>query len=379
MILAAWVLACAQKPEGVSASGAAPTPAAFVLEARTARQRALHFLLGTQNPDGSWGSARNATYNDLWSNPETHEAWTVATTGLVVMALLGEDESARPVLERAIPRLVRGSALKRCSDWDMDDFWGYAYGLQALARVLADPRFAKAPARSEIERAANTYEDKLIHMRSGGWGYYASPEDAWRPTWTTSFGSATAVLALVEARRAGLSVDDAVLRASVRAIELCRLPTGAYTYSLEAIPSPGSPEGIDQLKSSLGRSQACNVALRAGGSKAVDDKGLARTLDDFFDQHRFLQIAKGRPIPHEAYYAVASYFYWYGHWHAALAIEELPEARRAGYAERIARIVVQNQEEDGSMWDHIMHDYPRFYGTAYGLMSLQIALGEIAP
>jgi len=25
-----------------------------------------------------------------------------------------------------------------------------------------------------------------------------------------------------------------------------------------------------------------------------------------------------------------------------------------------------------------MHDYPRFYGTAYGLMSLQIALRELS-
>ena len=115
MILSAWVLVCVQTPGAPPPSGAAPAAVAIVDEARTARQRALQFLLRTQNPDGSWGGARNATYNDLWANPETHEAWTVATTGLVVMALLGEDESARPVLERAIPRLVRGSALQRCS------------------------------------------------------------------------------------------------------------------------------------------------------------------------------------------------------------------------------------------------------------------------
>ena len=216
-------------------------------------------------------------------------------------------------------------------------------------------------------------------MRSGGWGYYANAEDAWRPTWTTSFGSATAVLALVDARAAGLAIDDQALRAGVRAIELCRLPTDAYTYSLEAFASPGRAEGIDQLKSSLGRSQACNVALRAGGSKAIDDAALARDLDAFFHEHRFLQIAKGRPIPHEAYYFVASYFYWYGHWHAALAIADLPKERRAVYAAQLARIVVDNQEKDGSMWDHVMHDYPRFYGTAYGVMALQIVERELGP
>ena len=376
---AAFALALAQTPAVTAAAGASHPAAGLATQARATREHAVHFLLETQNADGSWGSARNATYNDLWTNPETHEAWTVATSGLVVMALLGEGEAARPALERALPRLVRGSALQRCSDWDMDDFWGYAYGLQALARVLADPRFANVPGRAELERAAHAYHDKLVHMRSGGWGYYANSEDAWRPVWTTSFGSATAVLALVDARGAGLAIDDTALCAGVRAIELCRLPTGAYTYSLEAFASPGRLEGIDQLKSSLGRSQACNAALRAGGSKAIDDDALARDLDAFFQQHRFLQIAKGRPIPHEAYYAVASYFYWYGHWHAALAIADLPKERRAGYAAQLARIVTQNQEKDGSMWDHVMHDYPRFYGTAYGVMALQLVERELAP
>jgi len=376
---AALVLVLAQAQGAAEATDVARPSAGLASETRSCRERALRFLLGTQNPDGSWGGARNGTYNDFWENPETHEAWTVATSGLVVMALLGEGEEARAALERALPRLVRGAALQRCSEWDMDDFWGYAYGLQALARVLADPRFAGAPARAELEAAARTYHDKLVHMRSGGWGYYANAADAWRPTWTTSFGSATAVLALIDARRAGLAIDEGALRAGVRAIELCRLPTGAYTYSLEAIPSPGRMEGIDQLQSSLGRSQACNAALRAGGSKAVDDDELTSALDAFFRQHRFLQIAKGRPIPHEAYYYVASYFYWYGHWHAALAIAESPRERRAGYAARLARIVIENQEKDGSMWDHVMHDYPRFYGTAYGLMALQLAERELAP
>ncbi len=375
----ALALARAQTPGGTETAGASGPTASLASQAGATRERAVRFLLETQNADGSWGGARNATYNDFWTNPETHEAWTVATSGLVVMALLGEGDPARPALERALPRLVRGSALQRCSDWDLDDFWGYAYGLQALARVLADARFANAPDRAELERAARAYRDKLVRMRSGGWGYYADAEDAWRPAWTTSFGSATAVLALVDARTAGLAIDDAALRAGVRAIELCRLPTGAYTYSLEAFASPGGLEGIDQLKSSLGRSQACNSALRAGGSKAIDDGALARDLDAFFEHHRFLQIAKGRPIPHEAYYRVASYFYWYGHWHAALAIADLPKERRAGYAARLAGIVIQNQEKDGSMWDHVMHDYPRFYGTAYGVMALQIVERELAP
>src|SRR5262245_32244789 len=178
IVTAALVLVLAQAKDPAEATGVARPSVALASEARTSREQAVRFLLETQNADGSWGGARNGTYNDFWGNPETHEAWTVATSGLVVMALLGEGDPARAALERALPRLVRGAALQRCSDWDMDDFWGYAYGLQALARVLADARFAGLPARRELEGAARTYHDKLVHMRAGGWGYYASPEEA---------------------------------------------------------------------------------------------------------------------------------------------------------------------------------------------------------
>ena len=30
------------------------------------------------------------------------------------------------------------------------------------------------------------------------------------------------------------------------------------------------------------------------------------------------------------------------------------------------------------MWDHVMHDYPRFYGTAYGVLTLQSVERDMA-
>ena len=59
-------------------------------------------------------------------------------------------------------------------------------------------------------------------------------------------------------------------------------------------------------------------------------------------------------------------------------LDLLPPDQRAPYASKLLRIVVDNQEKDGSMWDHVMHDYPRFYGTAYGLMAVQSASAAIA-
>src|SRR5262249_34190094 len=75
-------------------------------EVRAAEQKALAYLLAHQETDGSFGNARNGSFNDLWSNPETHKSWTVGTTGLAVMALLGEGPRVEPALRRAVGALV---------------------------------------------------------------------------------------------------------------------------------------------------------------------------------------------------------------------------------------------------------------------------------
>jgi hypothetical protein len=257
------------------------------------------------------------------------------------------------------------------SEWDLDDVWGYIYGLQGLSRALADPRFATGALRAAIEKAARAYEEKLARYRACGWGYYASESAAWLPDWSTSFTTAAAVLALVDAKAAGITVPDGVIEPGVKAIERCRLPNGSFTYSLEAIPSPGRMEGIDNVKSAIGRNQACNFALlKAGRDVSVDER--TRGLDAFFEHHRFLELGRRRPIPHESYYAVAGYFYYFGHYYAAEVIASLPPEKRGPYAAKLLRLVLDTQEKDGSMTDYVMHDYPRPYGTAYGFLVMQL-------
>lgn len=362
MIAAALALALLQR--------SAPSPNGD--EVRTAEKHALGYLLAHQEADGSFGSARNGSFNDLWSNPETHRSWIAGSTGVAVMALLGAGSQAEPALRHAVEALVALSDLKRVSDWDMDDVWGYIYGLQALSRVLLDARFAKDEQRGAITKAAGTYADKLERCRAGGWGYYASEKAAWLPEWSTSFTTAAAVLALVDGKAAGIDRTQKILEPALRTIEQCRLPSGSFTYNCEAIPSPGRLEGIDNVKGATGRIQVCNLALLKGG-REIGVKERVLGLDQFFEQHRFLEIGRRRPIPHEAYYQVAGYFYYFGHYYAAELIGTLPKDMREPYASKLLRIVIDTQEADGSMTDYVMHDYPRAYGTAYGLLVLQLA------
>ena len=89
---------------------------------------------------------------------------------------------------------------------------------------------------------------------------------------------------------------------------------------------PGA--GISRPGGSLGRSQACNVAMRIWGDELVTDEVLVTWLDRLFARNVWLDIGRKRPIPHESWFGVAGYFFYYGHYYAALCIEQLPPAER---------------------------------------------------
>ena len=98
--------------------------------------------------------------------------------------------------------------MKRPADWDIDNVWGFVFGLQGAARLLASGRFAGTPREAALKAAAAQFVDGLDRYQSpnGGWAYYANPNAAWRPEWATSFTTAAAVLALADAQEAGVQV-----------------------------------------------------------------------------------------------------------------------------------------------------------------------------
>ena len=71
-------------------------------------------------------------------------------------------------------------------------------------------------------------------------------------------------------------------------------------------------------------------------------------LDRLFARNGWLDIGRKRPIPHESWMQVAGYFYYYGHYYAALCIQELPPEARRPFQAHMARLMLQRQEKDGS-------------------------------
>lgn len=360
-----------------------PTPD----QVQSCLSRGVTFLLKDQNPDGSWGSHRNALpgFDDAFMNAPSQRAFTIGTTGLgcIAMASIPPTTESKAAYEKSIDYLIANAAdAKRISEWDCDNTWAYVYGLQALVQAHAAAEGARR------EKIASAIRDLLARFKQyqtplGGWGYYdAGDTTTFPPNWATSFMTSAAILALLDAQTAGFEPDREMLERAVRAIRRCRLPTGAYTYSLDLISIPRHGEGINNIKGSLGRIQVCNLALKraaAAGYKAGADitlDHLREGLELMLRHHRFLDIARGRPIPHEAYYANAAYFYFFAHYYAARVVIELPEEERARYWWRLQREVLKTQESDGSMWDYPMNSHGKPYGTAFAVLCLQRSLAK---
>jgi hypothetical protein len=75
-------------------------------------------------------------------------------------------------------------------------------------------------------------------------------------------------------------------------------------------------------------------------------------------------------VPHESFFAVAGYFYYYGHWYSAQCIELIPSEERPYLKEHLAHILLPLQERDGSWWDYPFYNYHQQYGTAMAVMTL---------
>jgi hypothetical protein len=351
----------------------AQTPASRPVDAKTALRKGFAYLLGDQNADGSWGGPRNKTMTDGFANYETHRAWTVGTTGLVVHALIeAEPVVGEAAVARGVDALVAASTdLKRCADWDIDNVWGYVYGLQGAARALRETPPAATARRAALTDAAKRFVKGLADYQSpnGGWGYYADSDAAWRPNWATSFTTAAAVLALKDAEAVGISVPGPVSREAAKAVDRARLPSGAFAYDIRPLPRPGGLESIDDVRASLGRMQVCGLARIAAG-RDVPVAERREAVAAFFKQHVYLDCALKKPVPHESWYANAAYFYLFGHYYAARMIATLPAEERAAAFEKLVPAVVKTQEADGGMWDFYISAHTKPYGTAFGVLSL---------
>lgn len=338
--------------------------------------RGVNYLLETQNPHGSWGSAhRTKDLNIFAPVPGAHEGFRAAVTAMAISALI-ESEDPRTEVQDAIKKgeewlLDNLDEVRRGSSVAIYNVWAHAYGIEALVKMHA--RHKDEPElRKRIELLVVDQYDRLTRYESvdGGWGYYDFRGGAKRPTSdSTSFVNAAVLVAFADAKNAGLpSPPEEVVKRALDSTKRQRLPDFSYLYGEYLKEHPVM--GINRPGGSLGRSQACNIALRLWGDEKVTDEVLIVWLDRLFARNGWLGMGRKRPVPHESWMQVAGYFYYFGHYYAARCIDELPKPERDRQAGYLAHTLLPLQEKDGSWWDYPLYDYHQTYGTSFAIMSL---------
>ncbi len=369
VVFAGAVATRAGDPEQLKAPSAA--------EIENAIERGVAFLIETQNKEGSWGSARRTKGLNIFAPvPGAHHAFRVAVSAMCAEALI-ETGAAKGGAEA-------GKALEKAEDWLLEELpkvrradtvaiynvWTHAYGIQAL--VDMHYRASDNPERRQrIKEVIDSQIDLLRRYESvdGGWGYYDFRAGSKRPaSSSTSFVTATVLIAFQDAKAIGVEIPEDLLQAGIASIERQRKPDFSYAYG-EYLKLRPMME-INRPAGSLGRSQACNLALRVWGDKEITEGVLTNWLDRLITRNEWLSFGRKRPVPHESWFMVAGYFFYYGHYYAARCIDELEEETAAKYKEQLAAIIIPLQEKDGSWWDFPFYNYHQPYGTAFALMTL---------
>ncbi len=384
-VLKSCFFAAALSSYGLAVDAPPPLPEATPAAIDDSIRRGVDFLITHQNANGSWGGPTLTKGLNIYAPlPGAHDAFRAGASGLAIAGII-DSRDPRPEVSASIAKAAAWAAselpkLRRADPTTTYNSWGHAYGLRAISRLYQienNPEKKaewKRLAQQQVD-LANRYEDAF-----GGWGYLDIFDGVTtqRPSGLpTSFTTATVLLAMAEARDVmGVTLNDKVVKHALAGINAQREPDFSYTYSFTHRMRPRGD--INRPAGSLGRSQACNACLRVFGEKAVTDEVLTTWADRFLAREGFLSNGRKRPVPHEAPFHIAGYFYYYGIFYFTRAAALLPEKTHAAYAKRLAAIILSHQEKDGSWWDYPLYDYHYAYGTGYSLMALSWCRDAIA-
>jgi hypothetical protein len=353
-----------------------PVPRPDPKDIDAAIHRGVAFLLKTQNANGSWGSERSSRPSEIYAPvPGAHESFRGAVTALCISALceVGGGAEVDRAIDRAEAWLMENvPKVRRNSEDALYNNWTHAYSIDAAVHLLH--RHAKDPKRCKRLRALIVQQIDMLRRYeclSGGWAYYDDFDfQTQRPSGSTiSFVTATVLIAFDEARKEGVAIPQKLVDRGMESMLRQRKPDFSYDYGEYLKYLPMLP--INRPGGSLGRSQACNLAMRLWGDKKVTNEVMETWLDRLFARELWLDLGRKRPIPHESWFQVAAYFFYYGHYYAARCIEILPPTERPQRQDHLAQIILHLEQPDGSWWDFPFYNYHQAYGTAFALMTLE--------
>lgn len=364
-------------------AGKPPEPAAVPKppwKHQASLDRAVKYVLDHQKKKGDWGYMSERPNDIYLGSINSLHVWGNASTALCVQGLIGLEPTPQvnEAIRRGLKYLVEEAPDTPRATLDaFYNVWAHAYIIECFSHAMRDERFKdlrtgmKARAERELRRL-------FMHQSlDGGWGYYDFQHKAIQPSGdlSTPMTTSAVLVGLYEGQQAGLSIPDHEISIGVDYNLRMRFPNGAYAYSTGHKYAPMGQASLP--RGSLGRSQAGDNALytwrhlfKDGDPRKLSTDTLRKQLDYFFKDHVFIEIGRGRQFPHEAWYATAPYYYYFGHYYASRNVLALPEDIRGEYSDKLAEFVVAGQYDDGSFWDYPLYGYTKDYGTGYGLLIL---------
>lgn len=401
---------------GVACAG--PTPSTDELI-----RVAVGELLKMQEKGGEW------PYEGVYRvGGEIPIGYRIAGTAIVSEALhfaAPENTDVPPAIERGIAFILEGLENKGMTpktpiEYDVR-IWGFTWALDLFCQLRHDNALGKH--KTEVEKWIPKLIDAILvdEIPGGGWNYASRSTAA-------PFVTAPVVQTLLVARGQGESIPDDVLERARKVLTASRYDDGAFTYSglvskrrvssrptstraadsrpadagasasrptsapvdtakRDAQPTSGPVTSapatgfvpvagrvsIDQLPGSCARSAVCESTLLLLGEGSPER--VKSSLDAFHAHWGELEKRRKKTGTHTGTYAIAPYFFYYGHRYAAQAIQMLPEAERARERERLLEVFMRTRDEDGT-WNDRVFPRSRNFGTAMIVIGL---LGDKMP
>lgn len=361
----------------------APDPSREKIDQALAR--GVELLLSMQEADPASSSAldANAKIKNQWPYEGVYRVqrqipigYRIGGTSICAIALLrapGFDNNAdaRQAVDRAADFVV--DALDHPlmnpdyeGGYDVRG-WGYTYALQLLL-VLNDPSRSLQPEKwrgsprcaDAINRCIKAIQQTEI-AQVGGWNYArAAGKDAVSPP--SPFMTGPTLQALFEARRQDFKVDQQVVERALNALDQARTRSGSFVYS--GVDGSTSREAVP---GSVGRMLVSETTLYLAGRSSLER--VRGSVDAFFTHWEWLEKRRAQQGTHVAPYGVAPYYFFYAHYYAAQAIEQLPAIDRPEYRRRLANTLFSIRADDGS-WNDRVFDRSANFGTAMSMMAL---------
>jgi len=340
-------------------------------------EKGIGWALANQRANGNWGSLESARRREIFLDTlASHLAFQTATTAIVTWSLIEPARTkpeCRAALERGLTELSSRKPPGRASGKTFYSVWAHNYLIYLSAAVQADPTLTAFHATWKTIGETEIALVRREQGADGGWGYYDFNFTGENPSGneSTSFNTAAMILALRSAQEQGAVIPPGTIEDATRAISRMQLPSGAFAYGTYAELNPRAD--YNKISGSSGRLQSCNVALNAVGAGKVTAETLMRGVQHLRDTHQYIEIGRGRVMPHESFYRNSGYYYYFDHYYAACALAAVPpSAERAELVRWLTEVMVHDQNPDGSWFDYPLYGYGKAYATGLGLLTLEI-------